>query len=231
MNQLHRSIIHEHGIKFNLRIILRNLCHLFAPQARSFQHIGFVHQRQFPATRHRVGESQPRNPLDLKIGIVAMVISFGALGIPAFFTKINAPGQFAVDHQVRTAHPIFAQRRQVQQGFVGSHRADIGKQSQALAQAQQALLRAHRRRRVVVVPGMPDRAKENGVGTQAGIERFFGQRIAGFVNGYCTNRTVAIVEMVIVQFGHCVQHFDGLFGYFGANAVAGEYCDFLFHGS
>ena len=102
--------------------------------------------------------------------------------------------------------------------------AEIGKQAQVLAQAQDGLLWAQRAVELVVLP-VAHGAEQDGVGLLGEIQRGFGQRVAGRVVGGAAHRGFFHFELEVERF----EHLDGFSDDFGADAVTGENCDF--HGS
>ena len=169
-----------------------------APEPGGLEHVRLVHRGHLGGARcaARAGaggvEGDPGDPLDLLDRVGAVVV--GAVAVAPRVAEVDAAGELAHDQQVGALDPLAPQRAGVEQRLAGPHRAQVGEQAQALAQAQQPLLGPRR----VGVGGLPlraaDRAEQDRVGLAAGLEHLVGQRRAVGVDRGAADR-VALVDL------------------------------------
>ncbi len=111
----------------------------------------------------------------------------------------------------------------------GLHGAYVGEEPEALAHGEEALLGADAGGGVVVILGVADGGEEDGVGLAADVVGVFGEGVAEGVDGCGAAEGLVVVDGVselVTDGGHDV---DSLAGYFGSDAVSGQYCDIQFH--
>ncbi|MNT39607.1 hypothetical protein D3C72_1758690 [compost metagenome] len=99
--------------------------------------------------------------------------------------------------------------------------AEVGKQAQVLAQAQDGLLRAKGAVERVVFP-VAHSAKQDGVGFFGELEGGFGQRVAVGVIRHAADQGGLHLEREFQGF----QNLDGFRDDFRTNAVTRQNCDF-----
>ena len=101
--------------------------------------------------------------------------SSAEVGCRVLAAEVDAAGELADDEQVGALDPLPPQRAGVDQGGLRLDRPQVRVQPEALAQAEQALLRA----RGVGIGGVPlrpaDGAEQHRVGGAAGVESLVGQ--------------------------------------------------------
>ena len=111
--------------------------------------------------------------------------------------------------------------RAIDEGRKELDRAQVGKEAETLAQAEERLLRPHRR--LGVVPLRPaDRAEEDGVGAAAEAQRRVRQGGAELVDRGAADDHLLEGELNPVAPADRFQHTHGLGGDFGADPVAGK---------
>ena len=226
-HQLHGGVIHVEVVHFHFGVLGGQGAHLLAPEAGGFEHVGLIDQREVLAAANGGLESQVRDAADFVAAVHAVVVGPFAVGGAALVAEVQATGELAVDNQVGAPDAGRLQRRMGQQHVVGHHGADVGEQTQLLAQAQQALLGAHGGGGVVVVLRVADGSEQHGIGGAAGFQGFVGQGVAGGVDGAGPHQVRDEVEVVVEAFGHGFEHFHGLPAHFGSDAIAGQHGYFL----
>ena len=85
-------------VELDLRILFRNADHRLPPQAGGFEHIRFIHARQFFAALHRHIKGHARDALDLRHGIALRIVG----GRGAVF--LTAPALAEIDAARQLAH-------------------------------------------------------------------------------------------------------------------------------
>ena len=95
---------------------------------------------------------------------------------------VDAAGELADDDHVGSVHQIVFQRRGIEQGFVGSNRAEVGVDAQDFANAEQAFFGTLFGWGLVEF-GQSDGAHECGVGLECEVDGFLREGRAGFVDG------------------------------------------------
>ena len=221
-DDLHGSVVHEHIVHRHLGILFGDALGGFAPQTRSFEHVGLVDDREFAAARQSQPERHVQDPLDLPDGIGAGVESAFSVVIPSLRTaEIDAAREFAHADEIRPAHDLCAERRTVGQRVEQRHGAQVGEQPQRLAHPQKPLLGAHLGRGVVVVLRIADGPEQHGVGGKADTVCLVGIGVARGVDSRCAHQRGGIGDLVSELFRHAVQHLGGFGDDLGTDAVAG----------
>ena len=170
-----------------------------------------------------------RNPLNLGPRVAHGVKGFFAAGeVPvhrntsaARLAKVNVACELADDQNVQARHQLGLQARSIGELLVANGRAEVGKEAHVFAQAQNSLLWAQWAVQRVVFP-VAHRAKQHGVRVHGELERGRWQRVAVGLKS-CAAHKGGFQRQVQAQ---NLQDLDGLGHDFGANAVAGKYCDF-----
>ena len=209
----------------NVRILLRDLRHHRAPEARGFKHVRLVDRCHAAAALARAFEGHARHPFDL-VTRVDQGIEGGVArrGEAARLAVVQAAQQFANDQQVSAAHFVRLERSPFRERGIADGRTQVGVAAERLPQRQQRRLRPLSRQPAVEL-GIADRAKQHGIGAQAGFAGAFGQAHAVAVDGDATNLVAAERECLAGVFCHVLQNPHGFGRDFGANAVAGKQGD------
>ena len=84
---------------------------------------------------------------------------------------------------------------------------------------------------VVVVFGVAYGREQDGIGVPADAQGLLGKRIAGGVDGRGAAQCLLVGDFVSELVAYGGHHGHSLCRYFGAYTVAGEYCNFQFHGA
>jgi hypothetical protein len=124
--------------------------HLFddlAPEHAGLHHVALLHRGDLVAPPAGKLEADPRDALDL-VGVVDLRVDGALLPVAEVgdglrLAEIDAAGQFAQDDDVEPLHDLALEARGVGERRIRDRGADIGEQSEVLAQPQQASLRAH----------------------------------------------------------------------------------------
>ena len=142
----------------------------------------------------------------------------------ARLAEVDVAGQLADQQDVQASHQFGLQRRRVRQLLVADGRAEVRKQAQRLAQAEDRLLGAQRALELVVLP-VAHGAEQHRVGFLGQLEGGLGQGMAVLVVSHAAHVGELQLELQVQD----LQDLDGLFDDLGAYAVARQDCDF--HGA
>ena len=194
--------------------------HNIAPQLRRLKHIGLVHRAEFLAARHGGFKTDAGDAAHLILIIRHDVIAFPlAIGgfAHAFFPKIDVAVQFADDDHVDLCGHLWPKRTCVGKlGKQGSW-AQVGEQSQFLAQAQDRLFRAQMAFQRVAI-GVAHGAKQNRVGALGEGQRIRRQRMARRLIGRTTDERFFKRQSIYAQ---RIQHAPSFGNDFRADSVPG----------
>ncbi len=135
--------------------------------------------------------------------------------------EVEAAEQLADEEDVRAFGDLGTQGRVGRERGVGDGGAEIGVAAEGVANLEEAglgtLVRGER-----VEFFVADRAEQDGVGFEAGVEGGGGQRRAGGRDGDSAEEQRDEGEVVAAELGDGLEDVDGFVGDFGADAVAGE---------
>ncbi len=203
-----------------------------APQAAGFQHVGLVHGADLAAAQLGRLEGLAQDALNLIFGIghgvergepfptVGRSTSHAGLALAG--PEVYAASQLAHNHDVHAVHKLRLERGGVLQRVEDDDRAQIRIQTQLLANAQQALLRA----RSIRVGGVPLRAahrrQQHGISCLGRLQRGRRQGLAARVNCAAANQRLLILKGHFILLAQRVEHLHGLGNNLRANAVAGQ---------
>ena len=181
---LHRGVVHEHEFQLHFGVPGRHILRDLPPQARGFEHVGLVHDRQAPLAAHGEPECDVQHTFDLRARVGAGVESLRpGFVAPLRSAEIDAARQFAHADEIGAAHHLCLERRAAGQRVEQCDGAQVGEQSQRFAHAQQSLLGTYRGLGVVVVLGVADGTEQYGVGSLADGVRLVGIGVARGVDG------------------------------------------------
>ena len=214
----------------DLRIFFRNITDDFAPQTAGLQHVFLIDRTQFFAALHGGLEADLGDAADFRLGVehgvVALALAARIVAPTARLAEINVAGQLADDQQIQPRHDFGFQRRCMHQLRIQHGRAQIGKQAELLADAQDALLGTLRSRQCIVFRPA-DSAAQHGVGRLGELQRRWRQRIAMRVKPGAAKRRLLELQLESVC-RQPAQYFQRLRDDFRTDAVTGENCDFHF---
>ena len=159
------------------------------------------------------------------IGIIGFVV------VLIFLAEIHTARQFTDNHEVGSTQQFIFQRRLVQQTVEGSHRTDIGKESEFLAHGQQTGLWTHLGRRVVVILKVTNGSEEHSVGTHTNLVGGVRIRVAHLVDGVGTTNGTFVFKLVSALLGNSVKHSHTLFHDLRTDTIALENSNLQFHSS
>ena len=204
--------------------------HDLAPHAARFKHVGLVNARHLVATLACSLKRLASDALDFVLAILKRVVSaltLGAVGAGTLFVvetlalaEVQAARKLTHDHKVDAIDDLGLERGRTGQRIENLHGAQVGVQTQTLADAKQASLGT----RGVGVGGVPLRAahgsQQHGVGGLSGLERFLRQRIARGIDGGAADKRIGAGELRVVLRAHRVEHLHALSDDLRADAVA-----------
>lgn len=227
--QLHRAVVDVEVVELNVRIRLCDLGHRAAPEARRREDIGLVDRRDLAAAQLGRLEGELRDAVDLRNGVVLEVP--GALGAVvllrlALVTEVDAADELAHDDEVDALDELRLQRGVLDECIGYFDRAQVGVESEVLAQAEDGLLGAQRR--VDVVPLVAaDGAEEDAVGHLAGLDRVIRQRRAELVVGRAAGVFVGVGEPEAELLIDLLEDFYRRIRDFLADTIARYHCDLI----
>ena len=226
--------VHRHGVdelmfERDVGIVFRDLGDGGAPELRDFEDVGLVDGGDFVAALAGELEGDAGYADDFGLGVAHGVDGFvGFLVPPARRAEVEAAEEFADEENVDVFGDLGAQRGAVGERGVGDGGTQVGEAAEGLADLQQAGFGA-------LVGGegvefvVADSAEQDGVAVERGVERCGGERGAGFGDGDAADEAFDEGEVVAAEFGYRAKDVGGFAGDFGADAVAGEDCNFETH--
>ena len=220
--QLHRAIVDEHVLEFDVGILRGQLVHDAPPELRVLEHVGLVHRGELAAPVARQLEGHAANALDLPSRVDHRVQgSLGARGSfdAARLAEVQAAGEFPHDQDVGAAHDVVLQRRGLDQALVAVDRPQVGVHVQRLAQAEQAFLGPLGRRQVIEF-GQAHRAQQRGVGIQSQAARLGRERVSRGANRRTAEQALAQLDRMAPLRRHVLKHANGLARDLGTDTVA-----------
>ena len=119
-------------------------------------------------------EGDPGDALDLVAGVDAGVQR--RVRLAPLLAEVDAAGELAHDEDVGALDDLGAQRARVDERRARADGPEVGKEAEALAQTEEALLRAGLVRVGRVPLRAPNRAEQHGVGITASLEDSVGER-------------------------------------------------------
>ncbi|MPM98349.1 hypothetical protein SDC9_145534 [bioreactor metagenome] len=101
-NQLHGRVVHEHILVLNVRILLCQTVHGFAPETGAFQHVRLVHAGDLFTPLQCGLEPDAADALDFQLGIPLGVEGFRAVcaRASAALAKVDAAGELAHHQEI-----------------------------------------------------------------------------------------------------------------------------------
>ena len=174
-------------------------------------------------------ETEFYDALNLRTGIDIGIVGLVVVLIP--LAKVHTTSQFSQYHEVSTTNQFVFQRRLMQQTVEGSHRTDIGKESEFLTHGQQSYLRTNLSRGIVVVLQVAYGSKEYGIGPHTHLVGGIGIRIAHLVDGVSTTDGLFVLKLMSTLLGYRVEHSHTLFHDLGSDTIARQNCNLQIHSS
>ena len=216
-------------LKCDVRIILRDFGDGGAPQLRDLKHVGFVDRGHFAASLACELEGDAGHANDFGLGVTHGVDGFAGLFIPgARRAEVETTEQFADEENVGVFNHFRTQRRAVSKRSVGNGGSKIGEAAEGLTNLQQARLGT-------LVGGqgiefvVTNCTEQDGIAFKRCIERRSGKRRTSFGDGDAADQAFDKGEVVAAKLGNRTKDVGGFAGDFGADAVAGEDCNFETH--
>src|SRR6185437_78598 len=203
-----------------------------APKHGGGEDVGLVHAGDAAIAAFGALEGEAGDTLYFGGGVDGGIASEALGGFLAqlVFTEIDVAGQFADNFEVAAFDALGAQRRDALQRGAHADGAQINEQAELLAQGEEAAFRTNVERELV--PGWAaDGAEKDRVRRAAAREGLRGERHAAAVNRLAAEGQLAEVEGVAERGGAILQDLNGGAGDLGADAVAREDGDILFHRS
>ena len=213
MRQLHIGIVRSHGR------------HPIAPQLRHFQHVRLIHRAKLAAPPLGGFKGHASDSINLAFGVnhrvdTALFAVF-ALKDAARLPKVNATGQLAHHHDVRTFDDFPLEGRGIHQLGQNRCRPQIGKQTQTGPQPQQAALGPLGIGQAVPLVAA-DRRQQHRVTVAANFQGAGGQGFAGLVDRAAPDRRFGELKGHPNLLGDGFEHLNSNAGNFGANAITGQ---------
>ena len=138
-------------------------------------------------------------------------------GVALLLAEVDAAGELAHDEDVGALDDLGPQRARVDERRARADRPEVGEEAEALAQAEEALLRAGLVRVGRVPLRAADRPEQDGVGLAALLEDVVGERDPVLVD-----RRAADEVLLVGEVADGVEDLDGGRDDLGADPVAGQ---------
>ena len=201
-----------------------------APQPAGRHDVGLVGLGHFLPAAAGKFEAHPHQAADFLFGVRGRVDG-GPVGLaPAAalrLAKIRPAGQLTQDDQIDPTHNVGFEGRGIDQGVVDLDRADVGEELEALAQAEQALLRPDFGLRILARPAhSPEQNRIRGFGLGPGVG---GQCLARLFDRADAKQGGVELDRMAIFIGDGPYDAHALGNDFRANVITGEDADSQFH--
>ena len=230
-HELHAQRICQHVIELHICIFaLVQGADDFVPKHAGFHHIALFRRGHFVTALARQLKSDATDALDF-VSVIDLRIDAALLAIAEiddFFrlAKIDATCQLAHDHNVEAFDNLALERGIIRQSRIADRRAQIGEETQILAQTQQARFRAHIVRHAVPFR-TADCAKNDRVAFHRELHVAFADGLAMRIIGRTAHEARLALERGDPLLAKPIGHFDHFGHDFRANAVAGQKKEFV----
>ena len=208
--------------------------HGLAPYAAGLKNVRLVDRADLLAALHRHFEGAAADALDLVDRVVHIIRAGLAPALVALaavvLAEVDIAGQFAADENVETVtDDLRLDRAGIRQRLVHLRRAQVDKQAERGAQAEQRLLRTLFTRNLVPLRAA-DRAEQHGICLLADLDGLLGQRDAVLVDRAAARKDFLKIELVAELLADLIEHEHSLGDDLRTDAVALYYCDIIIHG-
>src|SRR5216683_1282383 len=219
LHEEHGAGVDQHVLELQVgELVAHHLRGHLAPQPRGLEHVRLVHRGEPPAPLPGHAPGDAHHAPDLLGGVHAQV--GGAVGLAPLLAEVQPAGQLAHHHQVHVLQQLGLERRRLHQAGMDADRTQVGVQLQLLAQAEQPLLRTHRRVRVPLRPS--DGPEEHRVRAPAQGKRLRGQRRACLVHRHSADERFLQLETMPAARRDRLQHAHALRDHLGPDAVSAQ---------
>ena len=208
--------------------------HGLAPYTAGLKNVRLVDRADLFIALHCHFKGAAADALDLVDRVVHIVRAGLAPALVALaavvLAEVNVAGQLAADENVETVtDDLRLDRAGIRQRLVHLRRAQVDKQAERGAQAEQRLLRTLFTRNLVPLRAA-DRAEQHGICLLADLDGLLGQRDAVLVDRAAARKDFLKIELVAELLADLIEHEHSLGDDLRADAVALYYCDIIIHG-
>ena len=193
-----------------------------APELADIEHVGLVHRAEPAAAAAGQVEAHPGDAIDLPVEVGHGVEGpHGPIGLhpPLGGTEVHAAGELAHHQQIDPLDHLRPQAAGADQGRNDLDGPQVGEQSQAGAQRQQAAFGSQFPRQAVAAR-IADRGQQHRIGLAAGLQGALGQGNAVGVDRRCTDRPFVVAEAEAMANRHRIQQLAGHRRDLRADAIA-----------
>ena len=231
LDNLHGAVVYQHVGQLHVRIFRRQLVHDLLPQTGRIQHVALFHAAQLVIALSGSLKADAADPADFAFGVAQLV---NGNGLPVFgdgfvLAEVDAADELPDNEKVDA--PLYNLRLQGRGGGQlrpDFRRAVVAVDPHADTQPEKPLFGPLGAGNAVPL-GAANRTQKDGIGGQAFIQHFLGQRVAVAVDGIAAHGNLGIGKFMAEDFGNPVKNGLGLGYNFRADAVAGNQCDVFRH--
>ena len=233
-DELHRAVVNIHIGVLNLRILVLDAVHGFAPYAAGFEHICLVYRADLLIALHRHLKSTAADALYLINRVVHVVRAGLAPALVAFaavmLAEVNVAGQLTANENVEAVtNNLRLDRARIRKRLVHLRRAQVDEQTQCGAQTEQCLLRTLGTRHIVPLRAA-DCTEQNGIRVLADLDGLIGQRDAVLVDRAAAREDFLKTKLVAELLADLIEHEHSLGYDLRADAVTLDNSNIVFHG-
>ena len=233
-DELHRAVVNIHIGVLDLRVLVLDAVHGFAPYAAGFEHVCLVYRADLLIALHRHLKSTAADALYLinrvvhvvRAGFTPALVALAAIVL----AEVNIAGQLAANENVEAVtNNLRLDRARIRKCLVHLRRAQVDEQTQCGAQTEQRLLRTLGTRHIVPLRAAY-RAEQHGIRILADLDGFIGQRDAVLVDRAAACEDFLKMKLVAELFTDLIEHEHSLGYDLRADAVTLDNSNIVFHG-
>ena len=233
-DELHRAVVNIHIGVLDLRVLVLDAVHGFAPYAAGFEHVCLVYRADLLIALHRHFKGTAADALYLINRVVHVVRAGLAPALVAFaavmLAEVNVAGQLTANENVEAVtDDLGLDRARIRKCLVHLRRAQVDEQTQCGAQTEQRLLRTLGTRHIVPLRAAY-RAEQNGIRVLTDLDGFIGQRDAVLVDRAAACEDFLKLKLVAELFADLIEHEHSLGYDLRADAVTLDNSNIVFHG-
>ena len=233
-DELHRAVVNVHIGVLDLRVLVLDAVHGFAPYAAGFEHVCLVYRADLLIALHRHFKGTAADALYLIYRVVHVVCTGLAPALVAFaavvLAEVNVAGQLTANENVEAVtNNLRLDRARIRKCLVHLRRAQVDEQAQCGAQTEQRLLRTLGTRHIVPLRAA-DCTEQNGIRVLADLDGLIGQRDAVLVDRAATREDLLKTKLVAELLADLIEHEHSLGYDFRTDAIALDNSNIVFHG-
>ena len=233
-DELHRAVVNVHIGVLDLRVLVLDAVHGFAPYAAGFEHVCLVYRADLLIALHRHFKGTAADALYLIYRVVHVVCTGLAPALVAFaavvLAEVNVAGQLTANENVEAVtNNLRLDRARIRECLVHLRRAQVDEQAQCGAQTEQRLLRTLCTRHIVPLRAA-DCTEQHGIRVLADLDGLIGQRDAVLVDRTAAREDFLKIKLMAELLADLIEHEHSLGYDFRADAVTLDNSNIVFHG-